>query len=96
MFDDGLTFQQLRETVLAYAGAFIVWCVAALVLAGFAMARREWARRGLMVIAAFSAGACLFFAFDTLLVVVPAAAAVATVVCLRRIEVRRWFSLDSR
>lgn len=96
MFDDGLTFQQVRETVFAYAGAFIVWCVVALVLAGFAMARRDWARRGLMVIAAFSAGGCLVFALSTVLVLVPAAAAVATVVCLRRIEVRRWFSLESR
>ena len=61
MFDEGLTFQQVRETVFAYAGAFIVWCLVALVLAGFAMARRDWARRGLMIIAAFSAGGCLVF-----------------------------------
>lgn len=95
MFDEGLTFQQVRETVLAYAGAFVVWCVVALVLAGFAMARRDWARRGLMIIAAFSAGGCLAFIASTPLVVIPAAAAVATVVCLRRIEVRRWFSPPS-
>lgn len=95
MFDDGLTFDQVRETVIAFASAFIVWCVVALVLAGFAMARRDWARRGLMVIAAFSAGGCLFFVLDTPLVILPAMAAVATVACLRRIEVRRWFSLES-
>ncbi len=95
MFDDGVTFQQVRETVFAYASGFILWCTVALVLAGFAMARREWARRGLMVIAAFSAGGCIFFASSTLLVVIPAAAAVATVVCLRRIEVREWFSPPS-
>jgi hypothetical protein len=92
MFDDGLTFEQLRQTVLAYASGFIVWCVVALVLAGFAMARRDWARRGLMAIAAFSAVGCLVFVTDTALVLIPAAAAVATVVCLRRVEVRRWFS----
>jgi hypothetical protein len=96
MFDDGLAFQQVRETVLAYAGAFTVWCLVALVLAGFAMARRDWARRGLMVIAAFSAGGCLVFVLTTALVVIPAAAALATVVCLRRVEVRRWFSPSSR
>jgi hypothetical protein len=95
MFDDGLTLQQVRETVFAYAGAFIVWCVVALVLAGFAMARRDWARRGLMIIAAFSAGGCLVFVVTTPLVVIPAAAAVATVLCLRRVEVRRWFSPPS-
>ena len=96
MFDEGLTFDQVRDTVLAFASAFIVWCVVALVLAGFAMARRDWARRGLMVIAAFSAVGCLFFVLDTPLVVLPAMAAVATVVCLRRVEVRRWFALESR
>ncbi len=94
MFDDGLTFDQVRDTVIAFASAFIVWCLVALVLAGFAMARRDWARRGLMIIAAFSAGGCLFFVLDTPLVILPAMAAVATVVCLRRIEVRRWFSLE--
>jgi hypothetical protein len=92
MFDDGLTFDQLRQTLLAWAGGSIVWCVVALALAGFAMARRDWARRGLMAIAAFSAVGCLVFVTDTPLVLIPAAAAVATVVCLRRVEVRRWFS----
>ncbi len=96
MFDDGLTLQQVRETVFAYAAVLTVWCLVALAFAGFAMARRDWARRGLMVIAALSAGGCLVFVLSTVLVVVPAAAAVATVVCLRRIEVRRWFSLESR
>ena len=96
MFEEGLTFQQVRDTVLAFASAFIVWCVVALVLAGFAMARRGWARRGLMVVAALSAVGCLFFVLDTPLVVLPAMAAVATVVCLRRLEVRRWFELESR
>ncbi|PKH37789.1 hypothetical protein SAMN05192575_101835 [Nocardioides alpinus] len=95
MFDEGLTFQQVRETVLAYASAFVVWGSVALVLAGFAMARRDWARRGLMIIAAFSAGGCLAFIASTPLVVIPAAAAVATIVCLRRIEVRRWFAPPS-
>ena len=87
---------RVRSTVLAFAGAFIVWCAAALVMAGFAMARRDWARRGLMIIAGFSAVGCLAFILDTPLVVFPAMAAVATVVCLRRVEVRRWFALESR
>jgi hypothetical protein len=96
LLDDGLSLEQVRTTVFALAGAFVVWCVVALVLAGFAMARREWARRGLMVSAAFSAGACLALVLNTPLVLLPAAAAVATVVCLRRVEVRRWFQLDPR
>ena len=56
MVEDGMTLQQVQGTVYAYAGAFVVWCVAALVFAGFAMARRDWARRALMLTAAFSAG----------------------------------------
>jgi hypothetical protein len=96
LVEDGLTLEQVRSTVFALAGAFIVWCAVALLLAGFAMARRDWARRGLMVSAAFSAGACFALVLNTPLVLIPAAAAVATVVCLRRVEVRRWFSLDVR
>lgn len=96
MIEDGLTLEQVRNTVFAIASAFIVWCLVALMLAGFAMARREWARRGLMVSAAFSAGACFALVLNTPLVLIPAAAAVATVVCLRRVDVRRWFSLDVR
>jgi len=96
LIDDGLTLDQLRSTVFAVAGGAFVWGGVALVLAGFAMARRDWARRGLMVSAAFSAGACLVLVPSTLLVLVPAMAAVATVVCLRRVEVRRWFQLDPR
>jgi hypothetical protein len=96
LFEEGLTFEQVRDTVIAFASAFIVWCVVALVLAGFAMARRDWARRGLIGVAALSAVGCLFFVLDTPLVVLPAMAAVATVVCLRRVEVRRWFALEPR
>ncbi len=96
LFDEGLTFEQVRDTVLAFAGAFIVWTVVALVLAGFAMARRDWARRGLMAVASFSAVGCMFFVLQNPLVVLPAMAAVATVVCLRRVEVRRWFALEPR
>jgi len=96
MLDDGLSLEQVRTTVFALAGAFVVWCLVALVLAGFAMARREWARRGLMVSAAFSAGACFALVLNTPLVLLPAAAALATVVCLRRGDVRRWFQLDPR
>ena len=96
LVEDRLTLQQVRSTVFALAGAFIVWCAIALLLAGFAMARRDWARRGLIVSAAFSAVACFALVLNTVLVLIPAAAAVATVVCLRRVEVRHWFSLDVR
>lgn len=96
LLEDGLTLEQVRSTVFALAGGFVVWCTVALVLAGFAMARRDWARRGLIVSAAFSAGGCFALVLSTPLVLVPAAAAVATVVCLRRVEVRRWFAPEPR
>jgi hypothetical protein len=96
LVEEGVTLAQVRSTVFAYAGAFVVWCLLALALAGFAMARRAWARRGLMASAAFSAGGCLVFALDVPLVLIPAAAAVATVACLRRVEVRRWFAHTPR
>ena len=94
--EDGLSLEQLRGTVLALAGGFVAWCTVALVLAGFAMARRDWARRGLIVSAAFSAGACFALVLSTPFTLIPAAAAVATVLCLRRVEVRRWFAVDAR
>ena len=96
LVDEGVPFEEVRGTVLAFAGALIVWSAAALVLAGFAMARRDWARRGLMAIAALSAVGCLVFVAESVYVVLPAMAAVATVLCLRRVEVRRWFALGSR
>ncbi|MBD3916895.1 hypothetical protein [Nocardioides hwasunensis] len=96
LVEDGLTLAQVRSTIFALAGAFIVWCSLALLLAGFAMARRAWARRGLLTSAAFSAVACFALVLATPLVLVPAAAAVATVVCLLNVQVKRWFSLDAR
>ncbi len=92
LIDDGLTLAQMQLSTYVSAGATIVWCGAALVFAGFAMARRAWARRGLMITAAFSAGASILVALTAPVLMVPAAAAVATVVCLRRTEVRSWFA----
>jgi len=96
VLEEQMTMDQLRSSLFAVSGVLIVWSSVSLVLAGFAMARRAWARRGLIVIAAFSAGACLALVLATPLVLVPAVAAVATVVCLRRVEVRRWFSPEAR
>lgn len=90
----GLSAADVRGMMLALAGGFVLWCSVALVLAGFVMARRDWARRGLMVVAALSAGASLALLGSTTLVLVPAVAALVTVALLRRVEVRRWFSLE--
>jgi hypothetical protein len=92
LVEDGLTLAQLRFSTFVSGGVAILWCSAALAFAGFAMARRAWARRALMIIAAFSAGACLLVSLSAPFLVVPAIAAMATVACLGRIEVRRWFA----
>ncbi len=89
---DGLTTDQLRFSTYVSAGVAIVWCSVALAFAGFAMARRAWARRGLMITAAFSAGTCLLVALSAPFLIVPAVAAMTTVACLGRTEVRRWFA----
>ncbi|RYB94489.1 hypothetical protein EUA93_09115 [Nocardioides oleivorans] len=93
---DDLSAGEVRRALLGFGVGFLVWSAVALVLAGFTMAGREWARRGLVVAAACSAVACGAAAFTAPVVLLPAAAAIATVVCLRRVEVRQWFSLGVR
>lgn len=97
-----LTLAQIRMSTFFTGTVCVLACIAALVFAGFAMARREWARRGWLVIAASSAGACIFVviaspaAASGLAALLPGAAAIATVVFLRRREVRRWFESAPR
>jgi hypothetical protein len=96
LMDNGMTAGEMRSTLIGSGIGFLVWSAVALVLAGFAMARREWARRGLIVSAGTSAVLCVVGALAAPVVLLPAAAAIATVVCLRRVEVRQWFSLGVR
>ena len=69
----------------------VVWSVAAAVLAVLAFRRRRLALYGLMVSAAGAAVFCLLGVLGSFLVVVPLGAAVVTVACLVRAEVRAWF-----
>lgn len=92
LVEAGLTLDDLRRTGFGLGAAFIVWSTVALVLAGFLMARRDWARRGLLALAVVSAAASLALMVGNPLLAVPAAAAVAVVMCLRRGDVRRWSS----
>ncbi|CAM3715539.1 hypothetical protein [Nocardioides zeicaulis] len=92
LVEAGLTLDDLRRTGFGVGGALVAWSTAALVLSGFLMARRDWARRGLMVLAVLSAVASLALMVGNPLLAVPAAAAVAVVACLRRGDVRRWSS----
>ena len=89
---DGLTVEQMQASTYVAAGVSVVWCAVALVFAGFAMARRGWARRAWMITAAFSAGGCLLVALSAPFLVVPAVAGAATATLLARPETRHWFA----
>jgi hypothetical protein len=68
-----------------------VWSVAASVLAVLAFRRTRLALYGLLVSAAGAAVFCLLGVLGSMVVLVPLAAAVATIGCLVRPEVRAWF-----
>lgn len=92
LLDAGLTVEQVRTSAYVGGALCLVLCAIALTFAAFVALGREWARRGLMLTAAFCAGACLLAALTSLVAVplVPGAAAIATVVLLARPESRAW------
>ena len=96
LLENGVTEAQLRASTLLSGTVVLVWCAAALTFAGFAMARRNWGRVALLITAALSAGVCLASALIALPALIPGVAAVATVVLLRRREVRGWFNRSPR
>jgi len=69
----------------------VVWSIGAAVLAVLAFGRKRLARYGLLVSAAGAAVFCLLGVLGSFVVVVPLAAAVATIGCLVRADVRAWF-----
>ena len=71
--------------------ALAVWSVVAAVLAVLAFRRKRLALYGLLVSAAGAAVFCLLGVLGSLIVLVPLAAAVVTIGCLVRPEVRAWF-----
>lgn len=91
MLEGSVSLDQLRSATLVVGALCMAWCSAALLFAGLAMARRRWARTALLVTAAASAGACVLSAFYTPVSLVPGLASIATVILLRRPEVRAWF-----
>lgn len=92
LLEGGVSIDQLRTATFVLGAICMAWCTAALVFAGFAMAGHGWARTALAVTAAASAGACLLSCLYTPVALLPGLAAIATVVLLRRPEVRTWFS----
>ena len=87
-----ITADQLRTGTYVIGGASLLLCALALTFAGFVLVGRDWARWALMVTAAFTFGTCLVLAVAPggLPALVPAVAAMATLVLLRRPESREW------
>ncbi len=75
--------------------ALAVWSVVAALLAVLAFRRRRLALYGLLASAAGAAVFCLLGVLGSLLVLVPLAAAVVTIVCLVRGDVRAWFDASA-
>jgi len=71
--------------------ALAVWSAVSAVLAVLAFRRKRLALYGLLVSAAGAAVFCLLGVLGSLIVLVPLAAAVVTIACLVRTEVRAWF-----
>jgi hypothetical protein len=75
--------------------ALAVWSVVAAALAVLAFRRKRLALYALLVSAAGAAVFCLLGVLGSLLVLVPLAAAVVTIGCLVRAEVRAWFEVSA-
>lgn len=87
---EGITLAQVRFSAYVGGAASLLLSALALAFAGFVLVGRDWARWGLMLTAAFSAGASLLFVLSLPVAALPAAAGVATVVLLRHPEARAW------
>lgn len=89
----GVSDDLLIGTTFVMLGGFVLWCVAAAVVAYFVFRGLEWARIALIV-SASTAGAVFLIgtAVGAFLLAVTLATSIATVVLLVRPEVRAWFA----
>lgn len=87
---EGTSLAQLRTAAYLAGALCLLLCVAGVTLAGFVAVGREWARRALLVTAAFSAVAWFVVFLVAPVALLPAGAAVLTVVLLGRPETRAW------
>lgn len=90
--DNGVTDSLLLSTSYVSGGLVLVWSALAVVLAALMAGRRVWAARALLACAALCALVCLIATLASPVALVPAIAAVVTVSCLRRPDVRAWFA----
>jgi len=87
---EGMTQSGLVAVLCVVVGLVVIWCVAAMVVAAFAWRGAAWARVTLIVLVSVSLPLLVLAAAVNLLFVVPAAAAVLTIVLLARPEARAW------
>jgi hypothetical protein len=88
--EQGVSETLLLTTSYVSGGLALVWSGLAIVLAVLMAGRRAWAARGLLICAAACALFCVIATLATPVALIPAVAAIATVSCLRRPEVRAW------
>lgn len=89
--EQGISNEMVRITTFVTGALAIVWCVAAMALAALMLGRRRWAARGLILVATLSAMISLAAMIGSIVMVIPAAAALMTVLCLRQPGVVQWF-----
>ena len=87
----GLSDDELTAATVVVSGVFVVWSLAAAVLAVLAFRRVEWARIVLIVSAALSGLLMLAMAIMAPFLVVLVAAAAITSAFLLRPEVAAWY-----
>ncbi len=88
--DQGVSDHAILVTAFVMCGLFVLWAVAALVVAAFCFRGRRWAWYALLVFAAGLAAFSVLGAIASLLMLLPLAAAIAVVTMLVRPEVRAW------
>lgn len=89
---EGISESLLLATSYVSGGVALAWSAIAIVLAVLVGRRRAWAARGLLVCAAACALFCVLATLASPVALVPAVAAIATISCLRRPEVRAWLT----
>ncbi len=89
--DSGVTESLLLTTSYVSGALVMLWSALAVALAVMTARRRAWAARGLLICAAACAVFCVVATLASPVALIPALAAVVTVSCLRRPNVRAWF-----
>lgn len=88
--DRGVTPHELATMVCVMAALVVVWCVATAVVSVFVWRGAAWARTTAIVLVSISLAALVFTVIVSVVALVPASAAVVTIVGLSRVEAREW------